>query len=291
MHSLFADIQSAIAEKRGYPCVIQKVNTIGGGCINQCYRLFTTVGSFFLKINRLPFSGDMFEKERVGLLTLAESGVVRTPEVIAIGHSEGNYYLLLEYIERGAPTPRHWQLAGKCLARMHYIRSSGFGWEYDNYIGSLPQSNRKHSCFSDFFIYERLEPQLKRALGKQLIDNKIAACFEKLYVRLPNLLPDEPPALLHGDLWSGNIFFDITGSPVLVDPAVHFGNREAEIAFTRLFGSFDNSFYEAYLFEYPMQKGFESRTDIYNLYPLLVHLNLFGSAYLADIITIMKKYS
>jgi fructosamine-3-kinase len=174
---------------------------------------------------------------------------------------------------------------------MHRITCNFFGLSFNNYIGSLPQSNKLHKSFIDFFIYERLEPLVRLAERKKIFSCSDTDYFENLYVRLPHLLPQEKPALLHGDLWNGNIFSDEKNNPVIFDPAIYFGNKEAELAFTKLFGGFDNVFYDAYFQENPLLPGYEKRFAIYNLYPLLVHLHLFGESYYAPIIKTLKQFA
>jgi fructosamine-3-kinase len=285
-----ARLESMLRQEFGSGFSILNINSVGGGSINQCYRLHTSQGNFFLKTNNAPFASDMFKKEAKGLQTLIQAHAFLVPEAILQGKTDDFDFLLLEHIERGIATADSWQLAGKQLAQLHQIHASQHGLDYDNYIGSLPQSNRQHQKFYDFFINERLEPQVRMAEKKGLLNCTATDYFESLYVKLPTLLPDEQPALLHGDLWSGNMFFDTTGNPVIFDPAVYYGNRESDIAFTKLFGGFNDNFYKSYHYHFPMQNGFRERIDLYNLYPLLVHLNLFGTGYLHDVMNIVKRY-
>jgi fructosamine-3-kinase len=155
-------------------------------------------------------------------------------------------------------------------------------------MGSLPQSNKKHSDWISFFVEERLEKQV--SLAHEYLSSSNFSAFNRLYKRLGELIPPEPPALLHGDLWGGNYMVSSDGKACLIDPAVYYGHREIDIAMTTLFEGFDGDFYASYHEEYPLEKGWRDRLDIFNLYPLLIHLNLFGSGYLGSIERILKRF-
>jgi protein-ribulosamine 3-kinase len=287
----FASLERVLKKELSSSFEIRNITSVGGGSISNCYRIETGSGIYFLKTNDASFAADMFEKELLGLQLLHKAGVIHVPDIICRGKTDDYDFLLLEYIDRAIASENSWQLAGAQLALLHRIYADVFGLAHDNYIGSLPQSNKQHKNFHDFFIYERLEPQVRLAEKKGYLNCTATDYFESLYVKLPSRLPDEMPSLLHGDLWSGNIMFTAKGTPVIFDPAVHYGNRESEIAFTKLFGGFDDIFYRSYQHEYPLQHGFGERVDIYNLYPLLVHLNIFGAGYLSDVMSIVKRYS
>ena len=173
---------------------------------------------------------------------------------------------------------------------MHRNSAEQFGLDHDNYMGSLVQSNRGHGTWTEFFIQERLVPQVAIAKNHGLINAILLDQFETLYTMLDQLCPQEKPALIHGDLWSGNYMIDRMQQPVLIDPAIAYSNREADLAMTTLFGGFQNSFYEAYNEAYPLQNDWQNRLDLWNLYPLLIHLNLFGLSYLSQIKQILKRY-
>jgi fructosamine-3-kinase len=165
-----------------------------------------------------------------------------------------------------------------------------YGLNHNNFIGKLPQSNCQHKNWVDFFIEERIQPQLKMATNAGKLGMATIKRFEAMYKQLPQLFPDEPPSLLHGDLWGGNYFFDQSGEATIYDPAVYYGNREIELAFTHLFGGFPSAFYRAYEETYPLQSGFSERKDVYNLYPLLVHTNLFGGSYARRVQRIVNQF-
>jgi fructosamine-3-kinase len=173
---------------------------------------------------------------------------------------------------------------------MHRQTNDKFGLDHDNYIGSLNQSNKFHSTWAEFFIEERLMPQLKIAFDNKIIQRSFTRLADQLFPRLHNLCPVERPALLHGDLWSGNFMPTQDGSPCIYDPAVYYGHREMDIAMTKLFGGFDDNFYDAYNENFPLEKEWLKRVDLCNLYPLLVHVNLFGGSYIRQAETTLKQY-
>ncbi len=262
--------------------------SIEGGCINQAVKLTTTKGKYFLKW--IKDQADMFEKESLGLKLLTKTAKVNIPEIYQSGELQGNGYLLMGYIEPGKMDGVFWEQLGDGLAELHKVSYDQFGLDHDNYIGRLYQENTFHADWVDFFINCRLTPQIKLARNEGLISPATVMKFDALYLQLNNLIPTENPALLHGDLWSGNVHCDEEKRPYLIDPAVYYGHRESEMAFTQLFGGFDESFYSSYENAYPMIPGFDLRVDLFNLYPLLIHLNLFGSSYLSSIVNTLKRF-
>lgn len=272
---------------------VNSVSRVSGGSINEAARLdIKTLGPAFLKWNRTA-DPDMFEKEVTGLKLLreAETGL-RVPEVLLQGTLKGGTgYLLLEFIEDGRPGNQSAQNFGEQLAALHEHRGESFGLDEDNYIGRLPQSNSRHSDWINFFIDERMEPQLQMAMDSGKFRSSIAGAFNNMYRKLDEIFPADRPSLLHGDLWGGNYFYDTDGNAVIYDPAVYYGHREIELAFTHLFGGFSSAFYEAYDGVLPREPGFEQRKDIYNLYPLLVHTNLFGGSYARQVEGIVRQFN
>ncbi|MEO1053209.1 MAG: fructosamine kinase family protein [Bacteroidota bacterium] len=262
-----------------------------GGCINNGGIIETSSGQFFIKWNDARKFPGMFEAEAKGLALLIASNNIRIPEVIGYAEQDGFSFLVLECINSGYPSPDYWPNFGRALANLHRNTSPQFGLDYDNYIGSLHQSNRFKSKWLDFFISERLEKQLKLAIDNAKMPKEAVHSFNILFNLLPELLNlQEPASLLHGDLWSGNQIADDLGQACLIDPAVYYGNREIELAFTQLFGGFDSSFYSAYDETFPIEKGFDRRVDLYNLYPLLVHVNLFGGGYISQVMHTLRRY-
>ena len=282
---------------------------LGGGDINTAARVFTSEGAFFVKWNQADLDGtgrqavdepmangdDLFTVEALGLARLRETGAIRVPAEVGHGRQGDKAYLILEYIEpdadglRGAP-PAYWTQLGHQLAHLHAHTQSQFGLDHDNFIGSLVQRNTLTDSGYDFFFEQRLLPQAGQALYNGLLQKSIYDALFRLRDRLPDLLPNDRPALLHGDLWTGNVLITEEGRPALVDPAVYYGFREAELAFTHLFGGFDAQFQAAYEETFPLEPGFAERIPIYNLYPLLVHVNLFGSGYVPGVERVLDRF-
>jgi protein-ribulosamine 3-kinase len=283
-------LEQYIAEKTGGHCSIRSMREIHGGCINQAYALETSCGPYFMKTNKAGAFPGMFEKEALGLKTLSETGEVSTPGIGGCAAHGNTAFLLLEYIEQSEPTEDFWIDFGRSLAALHRHTAEQFGFESSNFIGSLPQSNRQHKNWVSFFAEERLEPVVKMALDLHTIDAAVARKFSALYNILEQIFPQEPPALLHGDLWNGNFLVSSTGKPCLIDPAVYYGSREMDIGMTRLFGGFHSLFYQAYNETYPLEPEWEERSDICNLYPLMVHVVLFGGGYLQQVKGIISRY-
>jgi fructosamine-3-kinase len=232
----------------------------------------------------------MFEKEAAGLHLIASTGEIRVPTVIFHGQAGDDICLVLEYIHSAPRKASFWSNFGRSLARMHRHSSEYFGLGHDNYMGAIPQSNRRHQTWNEFFIQERLEPMVRMARNDGFLIRDDISAFERLYRKLPDIFPVEPPALIHGDLWTGNHMVDDLGNACLIDPAVYYGHREMDIAMSRLFGSFTVEFYEAYHSEYPLEKEWRERVEVCNLYPLLVHVNLFGEGYLESVERIVRRF-
>ncbi|GAB4251535.1 MAG: fructosamine kinase family protein [Vicingaceae bacterium] len=262
---------------------------VGGGSINQTFLLNTSRGNYFIKLNSSVKFPDMFYKEEKGLNTIAVTKTIQTPKIILNDSFEDTAFLILEYIPQGIESSAFWERFGASLALLHKHSNNFFGFTEDNYIGSLIQMNTPKNSWVEFFITCRLLPQIKQATHK-LSKNTIER-FEVLFKKLQDIFPDEKPALLHGDLWSGNFLVNQHQEPVLIDPAVYYGHREMDLAMTRLFGGFDKIFYNAYNNAFALEKGWEERADICNLYPLLVHVNLFGGAYVNSVETVLKKFT
>ena len=263
---------------------------VGGGCINYAMEVRTAAGSFFLKYNDARAFPGMFDAEKKGLILLGGAHELKVPGVIHTAIS-GNYsYILMEFITSAPEIPDFMEDFGRSLAKLHMHHDHLFGMDHDNFMGSLPQSNRFHPGWVTFFIEERLETQVRLAEGKGLLPADTRKQFERLYTLLPGILPAELPSLLHGDLWGGNYMISGEGKACLIDPAVYYGHREIDLAMSRLFGGFGEAFYRCYQESFPLEHGWEERVGVYNLYPLLVHLNLFGSSYLGQIKSVLRKF-
>ena len=263
----------------------------GGGCINATGALITTRGNFFLKWNDRAAYPNMFEREAAGLKLLRNTTSLHVPEVVVLGTTEKHQYLVLEYIPSGQRAESYWQELGRGLAHLHKVSSSTFGLDHDNFIGSLVQTNTPSHSWVEFFIEQRLEIQLSLMKKNGYVAPKIESQLHALYRKLPDILPVESPQLLHGDLWSGNVMVNEHGQPCIIDPAVYYGNKEVDLAMTRLFGGFPPEFYHAYQEVTPLNDGFQERCDIYNLYPLLVHVNLFGGSYLSQVRSVLDRFT
>jgi protein-ribulosamine 3-kinase len=262
-----------------------------GGCINHGGRITTSVGDYFLKWNDAQKFPGMFAAEAKGLQVLAAPSVIAVPEVVGVGVQGQYQFIVMEFIEQKGRSKNYWTALGEQLAALHRITSSSFGLDHTNYIGSLQQLNTPHTSWIEFFIVRRLRVQLELAMDNRLIGTDVLKKFDLLFHKLPALLPLEEPSLLHGDLWSGNLITTGKGEPCLIDPAVYFGNREADLAMTQLFGGFDDSFLDSYHKAFPLTAGFRERFDLYNLYPLLVHVNLFGHGYTGQVNSILKNFT
>ncbi len=271
-------------------CPIRSIRGIMGGQISHAFEVSSDAASYFLKTNSTAQAAAMFKTEAAGLALLALSASIKLPEVIDFGTTSVGSYILMSFHSSGMRPKGFWEDFGAALAQFHRTTAPDFGLDHNNFIGSLPQSNGQHSTWPSFYWEERIMPQLKISecqKGMQTIDFQE---FEKFYLRLSDLFPEEPPALVHGDLWSGNFLCGTDGAPVLFDPAASFSHREMDLAMTRLFGGFDRPFYRGYEEVWPLAPGFEERLPAYQLYYLLVHMNLFGGSYLRSVREILKHF-
>jgi len=280
--------QQILTEHIGSSCLLKNASTFSGGCINNTLKLKTNQHDYFLKWQ--THTPDLFEKEALGLKILNQKSPIHSPEVIGFGQCEEKNYLLLTFEPSGRRVANFWIDFGEKLAEQHRISHHAFGLDHDNHIGRLHQKNTESNKWSAFFIDQRLRPQLILALQKGLLNSKDEADFETLFLEIHNLFPDEKPALLHGDLWNGNFMTGRNGEAFIFDPAIYYSHREMEIAFTTLFGGFDDAFYKSYDQTYPLAGGYEDRIDLCNLYPLLVHVNLFGSGYISSVRRSLRRY-
>lgn len=289
-------IELAIQQTVGLYSKIEYAVPVSGGDINRCYQLKTKDRYFFLKVNDAEVLPNLFIHEKAGLQLLASAGKgndpnpVCVPKCYSVGQFGRDEYLLMEWIVQGEQSDRAMQLLGKVMATVHQKQDKQFGLEYDNYFGSSLQSNKRHDSWSSFFIEERLEPQVKMAYDNGLLDQFDKQDFSMLYYKLDTIYPKEKPSLVHGDFWGGNYLVDEHETPYLIDPAVYYGHREVDLAITKLFGGFTEVFYEAYRSHYPLEADWEKRVGLWNLYPLLFHLNTFGVSYRGRVRTCLNMY-
>jgi fructosamine-3-kinase len=274
-------IAAAVRAEAGLELDPRGVQAVGGGCIHRSFRVAARGGACFVKVDDAAHAG-LFDAEADGLEALARAAAVRVPAVRARGVVASLAYLALEWIEAGPPGERAGRLLGAQLAALHRHCHERYGWHRDNALGRTRQPNGWCTDWAEFMRVHRIGFQLELAAragcGARLRDRgaRLVEILDRFFARY------RPPAsLLHGDLWEGNCFADAGGRPVVFDPAVHYGDREADIAMTELFGGFGADFYAAYSEAWPLDEGYAVRRDLYQLYHLLNHLNLFGSGYLA----------
>ncbi len=275
---VWEQIASEIAKATGREFVICDRQLVGGGSINETYAISGSHQQYFLKLNG-PNQSDMFAAEALGLQHMHRTQTIRVPVPICWGETEHRSYLVMEYLDlssRGDSTA--WNRMGRQLAAMHRTDvGDRFGWQRDNTIGSTPQRNPWTENWADFFAEHRIGSQVR--LGRRRggdfpkPEAAIAVVWEFLRDRQPK------PSLVHGDLWSGNAAITRDGEPVILDPAAYYGDREVDLAMTEMFGSFPASFYEGYEAEWAIDSGYQQRKEIYNLYHVLNHFNLFGGGY------------
>lgn len=292
--SLQRRVAEVLSEQKGTEVRVLSTHGLGGGCINDARRIETTDGVYFLKSNPSPLPA-MFPREAEGLSALAAVGAITVPEPIH-AHDGGDGvlpFLLTSWIEPGRRASGFSREFGRRFARLHKEGTgTRFGFEHDNYLGSTPQPNGWSDDWVEFFREKRLGYQLRLA-RRHGFGGDLQLLGERLLERLGELIaePAEPPTLLHGDLWGGNYMVAKSGEPVLIDPATYYGRREADLAMTQLFGGFDSEFYEGYEEVWPLAGGSRHRLDIYQLYHLLNHLNLFGSGYLGGCLQILRRWA
>ena len=298
----YSSLNEALQSLFGTGVSVVSQRSVSGGDINRAYRLTVRSGDgseheLFLKENSVSL-WSMFEAEAAGLEALGNTGAIPVPEVLGLGIDGTSSFLLLSWVPSGAPAPGFWEDFGKQLAELHRADTSSllagagrFGFSGDNFIGSTPQVNEPRDTWVSFFQECRLQPQLKMASSAGLLNSSDLAVADRVLNRLDELLVEpESPSLLHGDLWSGNYMVGPDGRAMLIDPAAYVGHREADLAMTELFGGYHPAFYAAYRNAAPLQPGYEDRRDLYNLYHLLNHLNLFGTSYYSSVRRILAKY-
>jgi fructosamine-3-kinase len=290
MNQFFNFLSARLSGHFNHPIEIVSHKQVFGGDINQTFQLETNIGSFFLKMNDGSFK-DMFEKEFQGLQLLHQTQTIKVPQPILHSEVENKIFLVTEFIQKGNPSKNFWQTFAQQLASLHKHSNKGFGLETNNYIGSLHQQNNFCNTWSEFYATQRILPLAQLAFNQNKFDKQDLSQAEKLCARFNDLFPAEKPSLIHGDLWSGNFMSDENGAPVIYDPAVYYGSREMDIAMSLLFGGFDKKFYDSYNEAFPLQPNWKERVELCQLYPLLVHLILFGGHYYNSVINIIRIYN
>lgn len=280
-------VAAALEEGFGAAAGRFQVSRVGGGCISPAARVETAAGDVaFLKWGARGRPTGMFAAEAEGLRALAATGEVRVPEVLAVFDEAGeDAWILLEWLEPGRAIEPSFERLGRDLAAMHRSRSTTFGWKTDGFIGTLPQANGEMDSWPVFWAERRLRPQLRLARDAGRLDRSSARRFDTLLDTLETRLAAaevDGASLLHGDLWSGNVHVMADGTPALIDPACSYGHREVDLAMAELFGGFGPAFFRSYEEAWPLEEGYDRvRRPIYQLYYLLVHVNLFGGGYVA----------
>ncbi|RSK39315.1 fructosamine kinase family protein [Mangrovimonas spongiae] len=269
---------------------IKSMTSVSGGDISSAFKIITSDQSYFLKTNTASNTLNMFQTEAEALKTIAHTNTIATPKVLDYSKFENISYLLLEFIESKSPSSKDFKTLGKQLATLHQKTNSYFGLQKDNFIGSLKQPNKPTNSWNTFYVNKRLLPQLQLAQKNGLISKNECPPINIMLENFHPLFQNIKPSLLHGDLWGGNYLISKNGTPFLIDPAIYFGHSEVDIAMTKLFGGFSENFYNAYHDSIPTDEFTSNRIEIYQLYYLLIHLNLFGRSYYNSVITILKKY-
>jgi fructosamine-3-kinase len=277
---VWVDIARDISAATGEPYAVRAHRRVSGGCVNMGYRVSDGQRDFFVKTNSAAARA-MFAAEAAALAAIAATRTVRVPQPVCEGGNETASWLVLEYMELQSLSASSASALGEQLAALHAQSATGYGWDRDGTIGSTPQANAWCADWVEFWRERRLRPQYAFAAGNGHYGH-LQRDGERLMERVSDLLSGHAPraSLLHGDLWSGNAASDASGSPLVFDPASYYGDREADIAMTELFGGYPVNFYAAYRASYPLDDGYRERSTLYNLYHVLNHLNLFGRAYL-----------
>ena len=269
---------------------VQRSRPLSGGDTSSIYQIELESTTVIAKTNSASGTPDLLKAEQLGLAALAQHGIVATPKVQLYEQHTSGELLIMEYVPAGEKTTKALRAFGQQMARLHQISIPTFGWEHANYIGKLPQSNSAHPNWPQFYAHERLQPQLRLAIDAGLLSVQDAPTAERTEEVCNNFLGLPRASPLHGDLWAGNYLIDQSGKAYIIDPSFYYGHAEIDLAMSRLFGGFGPSFYEGYHEIIPLQAGAEDRRDIYQLYYLLVHLNMFGRSYLSSVQHILNRY-
>lgn len=269
---------------------VTQYESVQGGDINQCFCVLTPDNRYFLKVNDAARFPQMFEKEAEGLDALRKSSTLTIPKILQQGIVLNHQWLLLQWLEKKAPADLSLRHFGRHLADLHLKPQRFFGWHSDNFIGSLQQLNTPYGNWADFYTECRIMPLVRVLFDNENFTKRDIQLASSFCGKLVDFFPVEPPALLHGDLWSGNYMITEGQTAALFDPSVYYGHREMDIGMTKLFGGFSESFYDGYQEQYPLEKGWTQRLPLTQLYPLLVHAVLFGEDYIESAQQVLKKW-
>ncbi|MGD1946635.1 MAG: fructosamine kinase family protein [Croceivirga sp.] len=268
-----------------------EIKSIAGGDIAFAQKVKTLSHTLFVKSGRFPNAQTLFKCEVEGLKAIKKTGAIDVPKIRGTYSIDSTSCLIMEFVASKSPDQNDYRQFGQKLAQLHSVQISEiFGFEKNNFIGKLPQNNAHQEDWATFYITNRLQPQLKMALENGMMQTAQIPSQEKMMTTCKELIGEVVPSLLHGDLWSGNYVIAADGTPFLIDPSVYYGHNEVDLAMTRLFGGFSSDFYAAYHEIIPPHENQAPLMDIYQLYYVLVHLNLFGSSYIGTVLRILKKY-
>ena len=285
-----AELREAVGRELG--SAVREASPVAGGDINDAFDVRLSDGRrVFVKAHSRGVPG-MFAAEARGLGWLAEARAIGVPEVLAVGSDDaGAGFLALEHLGNGRPGRDFDETLGRALGKLHRFGAPCFGLDHSNFIGPLPQPNEPAEDWPTFYRERRLLPLLQRAVDRGLVGKQLRSDLESVFARLDSIVgPRESPARLHGDLWAGNLHVGADGEPWLIDPAVYGGHREVDLAMMRLFGGFSSRVFAAYAESYPLAAGHQERVPLYQLYPLLVHANLFGAGYVSAVEQAVNRY-
>ena len=263
---------------------------VSGGDISSAYLLETQSQKFLLKVNSKSSAKTMFDAEQQGLRAIESTKTIAVPHVHLVDEWDGKAILLMDFVESRRPNAKDYTHFGRDLANMHLVSNDQFGFSSDNFIGSLPQSNAFHTDWAEFYWNERILPQLEIAKKNTALDDAKIPSKESALKIFRQVFGEVKPSLLHGDLWGGNYLISTDGTPFLIDPAVYYGHSMVDVAMSRLFGGFDTEFYDAYHEIILKQTYYQEQIKLYQLYYLLVHLNLFGRSYRSSVVDILERY-
>jgi fructosamine-3-kinase len=283
-------LQQQLTQPSGEKVIILQYQQVYGGDINQTYVLTTPREKLFLKINTNSHP-DMFRREFSGLQLLGSAKALTVPRPLLVGSFKENTFLLMENLKKGNPVKSFWKDFAEGLAKVHQKTSSFFGLNENNYIGNLHQSNNYCHTWAEFYAMQRILPLFRLALQQQKCTRQDLLMAEQICNKSGSIFPEESPSLLHGDLWSGNFMCVTGGVAAIYDPAVYYGHREMDIGMSLLFGGFDTSFYHYYHEIFPLENNWKERVPLCQLYPLLVHLLLFGGHYYYSVKEILQKFA
>lgn len=269
----------------------QNIKSLSGGSISSAYHLKWDKGAYFLKVNPSSNALEMFVAEQKGLQAIEETATIAVPKVHHVEVYDNKAFLLMDYIDSKSANSQEFKSLGTQLAKLHLNHKEKYGFNSDNFIGRLPQSNSQHTSWAEFYWHERIASQLKLAEQNNMLkSNEIPSAQTAISVFADLLENNIKPSLLHGDLWAGNYLIAADGTPCLIDPAVYWGHSMVDIAMSHLFGGFGDDFYSAYHAIIPKTANYNAQIDLYQLYFLLVHLNMFGRSYYGGVAAILKRY-